>query len=204
MSCRRSWKNRQSLWRKRSSFFSRTPRHAGFLAITSRFWLGLPLLLLGGCLGYPEGVSPVRDFEVNRYLGTWYEIARLDHSFERSLQRVTAVYEFREDGGLRVINRGYSTEKKQWQQAEGKAYFVRSPDEGYLKVSFFGPFYASYVIFELDRENYQYAWVTSSDRSYLWFLSRTPQVDERILQRFRERAKKLGYAIDELIYVDHK
>lgn len=170
----------------------------------SRFWLVLPLLLLSGCLGYPEGVSPVREFEVNRYLGTWHEIARLDHSFERGLQRVTAVYELREDDGLRVINRGYSTEKEQWQQAEGRAYFVRSRDEGYLKVSFFGPFYASYVIFELDRKNYQYAWVTSSDRSYLWLLSRTPQVDEAILQRFRERAKNLGYAIDELIYVDHR
>lgn len=204
MSCRKSWKNRQRLWRKHSFIFSGISQNKKFLVTTIRFWPVLPLLLLGGCLGYPKGITPVRDFEVNRYLGTWYEIARLDHSFERGLQRVTAVYELGEDDGLKVINRGYSTEKEQWQEAEGRAYFVRSPDEGYLKVSFFGPFYASYVIFELDRKNYQYAWITSSDQSYLWFLSRTPQVEETILQRFRKRAKNLGYAIDELIYVDQE
>ncbi|MGO3799471.1 MAG: lipocalin family protein, partial [Vibrio casei] len=113
----------------------------------------LPLftaLLLTGCLGMPKSVTPIQEFDVNQYLGTWYEIARLDHSFERGLTQVTADYSLKEDGGVKVINRGYSAAEGEWQQAEGKAYFVNEPNEGYLKVSFFGPFYGSYVIFYLD------------------------------------------------------
>merc|ERR1711916_46831 len=112
--------------------------------------MGVSTLLLAGCLGYPKTVEPVQGFELQRYLGQWYEIARLDHSFERGLQGVTAQYSLREDGGVRVINRGYSEKKQQWQQAEGRAYFVRDEQQGYLKVSFFGPFYGSYVVYELD------------------------------------------------------
>ena len=97
--------------------------------------------LLTGCVGVPKGVKPVQGFALDRYLGRWYEIARLDHSFERGLSHVTASYSMREDGGVRVLNRGYSEKKKEWKTAEGKAYFVKGPDEGYLKVSFFGPFY---------------------------------------------------------------
>ena len=111
------------------------------------------MILLAGCLGLPDSVTPVKDFEVQKYLGKWYEIARLDHSFERGLEQVTAEYSLREDGGIRVRNRGFSTEKDQWQEAEGKAYFVSDETEGYLKVSFFGPFYGSYVIFELDKSD---------------------------------------------------
>ncbi len=78
------------------------------------------ILLLGGCLGKPESVEPVKDFDLNKYLGTWYEIARLDHSFERGLEQVTAEYSLREDGGVRVRNRGYSKDKQEWSEAEGK------------------------------------------------------------------------------------
>lgn len=131
-------------------------------------------LLLTGCLGMPDTVQPVEKFELDRYLGKWYEIARLDHSFERGLEQVTAEYSLRDDGGVSVVNRGYSTEKEEWSEAEGKAYFARSPDEGYLKVSFFGPFYGSYVVFELDQENYQYAFVSGPNHEYLWLLARTP------------------------------
>jgi apolipoprotein D and lipocalin family protein len=88
---------------------------------------------------------------LERYLGKWYEIARLDHSFERGLEKVSATYSLRDDGGVRVENRGFSQKKNTWKAAEGKAYFVRDSNEGYLKVSFFGPFYGSYVIFELDQ-----------------------------------------------------
>ena len=101
----------------------------------------------------------VSDFEINKYLGKWYEIARLDHSFERGLDKVSAEYSLREDGGIKVVNKGYSNRDKDWSEAEGKAYFVKSKDEGLLKVSFFGPFYGSYIIFELDKENYQYSFV---------------------------------------------
>ena len=100
---------------------------------------------------------------MERYLGKWYEIARLDHSFERGLSRVTAEYSLRDDGGLRVLNRGYAAADGEWSTAEGKAYFVRERDVGYLKVSFFGPFYGSYVIFELDDADYQYAFIAGND-----------------------------------------
>jgi apolipoprotein D and lipocalin family protein len=164
--------------------------------------LALPLLLTG-CLGMPGGVKPVAGFELDRYLGTWYEVARLDHSFERGLSNVTAQYSMRDDGGVQVINRGYSEKKGEWDQAEGKAFFVGDESEGYLKVSFFGPFYGSYVVFELDRDDYQYAFISGPDSSYLWLLARTPEVNDEIRQQFESQAKSLGFDLDELIWVNH-
>ncbi|MBN2071627.1 MAG: lipocalin family protein [Candidatus Krumholzibacteriota bacterium] len=162
---------------------------------------GVLLLLLPGCLGIPENVSPVEGFELNRYLGKWYEIARLDHSFERGLDNVTAEYSMHDDGGVKIVNRGFSVSRKSWKEAEGKAYFVKQESTGYLKVSFFGPFYGSYVIFDLDRENYQYAFISGSDKSYLWFLSRTPEVEKDLIDIFVRKADSLGFETDKLIYV---
>ena len=164
---------------------------------------GLICLLFAGCVSYPETLVPVRDFDINRYLGTWYEIARLDHSFERGLTKVTAEYRLREDGGVAVINRGFSPAKNEWKEAEGKAYFVRDEREGYLKVSFFGPFYGAYVIFELDEKNYQYAFVSGPNTSYLWLLSRSPQISEEVKQLFSTRAEERGFPVEELIFVEH-
>lgn len=158
------------------------------------------LVALSGCLALPQNITPVDDFELNRYLGTWYEIARLDHSFERGLTHITAEYSPREDGGIKVINKGYSAADNQWKVAEGKAYFVRNPHQGYLKVSFFGPFYGAYVVFELDKEDYQYAFVTSYDKSYLWLLARTPTVSEELIGRFVQRSSELGFEVNRLIY----
>jgi apolipoprotein D and lipocalin family protein len=159
-------------------------------------------LFLAACTGMPEGVQPVKDFELDRYLGKWYEIARLDHSFERGLTQVTAEYSLRDDGGVRVVNRGFSATKGEWTEAEGRAYFVESPDLGYLKVSFFGPFYGSYVVFELDKQEYQHAFISGPDTSYLWLLARTPEVSHEILQRFIEAATERGFDTDALILVD--
>jgi apolipoprotein D and lipocalin family protein len=159
-------------------------------------------LLLAGCTGKPDGVEPVEGFDLDRYLGTWYEIARLDHSFERGLENISASYSMREDGGVYVLNRGFSAEKGEWKEAEGKADFVGSSDLGHLKVSFFGPFYGSYIVFELD-DNYQYAFVSGPNTSYLWLLSRTPKVDQAVIDQFIERASSLGFETDKLIYVDH-
>ena len=160
------------------------------------------VLLLSGCTGKPDGVMPVEDFDLDRYLGTWYEIARLDHSFERGLDNISANYSLREDGGVRVLNRGFSAKQGEWEEAEGKAFFVGPSDQGYLKVSFFGPFYGSYIVFELD-DNYQYAFVSGPDTSYLWLLSRTPKVDQAVIDQFIDRASSLGFETDKLIYVDH-
>ena len=148
----------------------------------------------------PENVTPVSDFELQRYLGKWYEIARLDHSFERGLTQVTAEYSLREDGGVAVLNRGFSAEDNDWSEAEGKAYFVGDSDTGYLKVSFFGPFYGSYVIFELDRQSYQYAFISGPNRDYLWLLSRQPQLDAEVVERFKREAQRLGFDIGELVF----
>lgn len=167
------------------------------------FFISL-ILLLTGCVGIPENVRPVDNFELEKYLGTWYEIARLDHSFERGLSHVTADYSLRDDGGVRVLNRGYSTEDNSWTEAEGKAYFVKSANVGFLKVSFFGPFYGSYIIFELDHEDYQYALVCGPKKSYLWILARTSSLNEGIRSDLLRKAAAAGFEIGELIFVDHE
>jgi apolipoprotein D and lipocalin family protein len=160
------------------------------------------LLIVGACTGLPEGIQPINSLDTDRYLGTWYEIARLDHSFEQGLSRVTAKYESQEDGSLKVINRGYNDEKNEWKEAEGRAVFVNEDTDGHLKVSFFGPFYASYVIFELD-DQYQRAYITGYNRNYLWFLSRSPTVSDEAMAEFRETALDAGFELQELIVVDH-
>lgn len=163
----------------------------------------LALIFQSGCSGIPEGTQVVTGFELDRYLGTWYEIARLDHRFERGMTNVTANYSMRDDGGVNVLNRGYEVEKGEWNDAAGKAYFVGDVDVGQLKVSFFGPFYGGYNIIELDKDNYQYALVAGPDRGYLWILARSPNLDEDILSNLVNKAKDLDFPTDELIYVDH-
>ncbi|MBN2235425.1 MAG: lipocalin family protein, partial [Opitutales bacterium] len=142
------------------------------------------LLGFSGCVRLPDGIEPISGFEQERYLGKWYEIARLDHSFERGLHQVTAEYSMRKDGGIRVINRGWSSDTREWKEAEGRAYAVKGPETGFLKVSFFGPFYGSYVIFEMDLQDYQYAFVSGPNRSYLWLLARQPDPDKALIERF--------------------
>jgi len=166
------------------------------------YWLSC--LILTGCDVAPDHVQPVADFELNRYLGTWYEIARMDHSFERGLQQVTANYSLRSDSGVKVINKGFNPDKKKWKEADGKAYFVGEPDIGQLKVSFFGPFYGGYNIIELDKDSYQYSLVCGPNLSYLWILARDPNLDQRIVERLVAKAKSLGFETDKLIFVKHK
>jgi apolipoprotein D and lipocalin family protein len=161
------------------------------------------LALLAACTGLPTGVQPVSGFQAERYLGTWYEIARLDHSFERGMSRVTAEYRQRDDGGIEVINRGYLAESKTWKEARGKAYLVGSPDIGHLKVSFFGPFYGSYGVFDLDQKDYRYALVSGPDTSYLWLLARSPTLDAATRDRLVARAAAAGFDTRQLIFVDH-
>lgn len=164
------------------------------------FWA----LLGAGCTGLPDGVTPVTGFELNRYLGKWYEIARLDHSFERGLEKITADYSLRRDGGIRVLNRGFDVSRNQWKEAEGKAYFMDDPQTGRLKVSFFGPFYGGYNIIELDQSGYRYALVCGPDKSYLWILARQPGLDKSIVEKLAARAEALGFDTSQLIYVRHQ
>jgi len=161
------------------------------------------LLALSACssTGVPDGIQPVQGFDAARYRGTWYEIARLDHRFERGLEAVSAEYANREGGGLRVANRGWSIEDRAWRTVEGRARFEQDPRTGHLGVSFFGPFFGSYVIFDLD-PGYQQAFVTGDDRDTLWFLARTPVVSEEDMARFEARTTALGFDLDGLIRVD--
>lgn len=156
---------------------------------------------LCSCVQIPEGVVAVKGFAVQRYLGTWYEIARLDHSFEKGLVNVTANYSLNSNGSLRVVNRGFDPKLNQWKQVEGRAYFVAGSDLGRLKVSFFGPFYGGYNIFEIDERAYAYALVCGNSKSYLWILARQPQLPENVLVDLRQKAQHLGFNTDALIYV---
>lgn len=148
----------------------------------------------------PPSVTVVQNFEAKRFIGTWYEIARMDHSFESGLNQVTATYSFMDDGGMRVINRGFNPDRQMWQQAEGKAYFTGDPSVAALKVSFFGPFYGGYNVIALDKD-YRHALVCGPDLSYLWILSRTPTISRDLKQQLLAIAARQGFAVDKLIWV---
>lgn len=168
------------------------------------FLIGAIAFVMVGRTGIPEGTTAVEGFDVNRFLGTWYEVARLDHGFEKGLSHVTAEYSLRDDGGLKVVNKGFDLKKGFWSESEAKAYFLETPDIGRLKVSFFGPFYGSYNIIDLDQKDYSWALVTGPSRNYLWMLSRSKSPDNAVMQHLVEKAKKLGFKLEKLIYVDQK
>jgi apolipoprotein D and lipocalin family protein len=151
----------------------------------------------------PDGLRPVTSFDIQRYLGQWYEIARLDHSFERGMTDVTATYRLQDDGSVQVINRGYDTQRQDWKEAVGRAVFLGDSRTASLKVSFFGPFYGGYHVIALDRD-YRWALVAGADRDYLWILSRDKTLPADIRGQLVRQARELGFAVDKLIWVDQK
>jgi apolipoprotein D and lipocalin family protein len=164
-------------------------------------WLS-GIFLLAGCAVTPQGVMPVEGFELDRYLGTWYEIARLDHRFERGLSQVSAIYSKRSDGGIDVINRGKDDLTGAWKEVKGRGYFVGEPTVARLKVSFFWPFYGGYNVIDLDLERYSYALVCGPNRDYLWILARTRQLDEGIISQLVASAEILDFDTGKLVRVD--
>ncbi|MDA7585852.1 lipocalin family protein [Luminiphilus sp.] len=173
------------------------------LSTTTFKYLSFSLLILtalSACTGMPDGVEPVTGFDKSRYLGTWHEIARLDHSFERDLVDVKAEYSLRDDGAVRVINSGTDSETGERKVAEGHAKFVGDDGTAHLKVSFFGPFYGSYIVFELDPD-YRYAFVAGYNTNYLWLLARETNISEDIRKRFTDRAGDLGFAVNDLVWL---
>lgn len=170
-----------------------------------RFCLCLILLSLQACAAkVPEKVSVVENFELERYLGRWYEVARLDHSFERGMSAVTAEYQPRDKGGIDVVNRGYIAKDDKWKEANGKAFFVNDSDRGQLKVSFFGPFYGGYNIMSLDNSAADYGWslVAGPNTKYLWILSRTPEMPKAQYDALVAIAAEAGFPVEKLIRVD--
>ena len=163
----------------------------------------LAMTLTGCSTALPTGLTSVTPFEVKRYLGKWYEIARLDHSFERGLSDVSATYTLKSDGSLEVINRGFNTKKNEWKSATGRALFTGSQNQGSLKVSFFGPFFGGYHVLALDQTGYQWALVAGPDRDYLWILARNKTLSSTIRDQLVSQAKKMGFATDKLIWVGH-
>jgi apolipoprotein D and lipocalin family protein len=150
----------------------------------------------------PVGIDPVTGFEAERYMGRWYEVARLDHRFERGMEQVTATYSLRPDGTVAVLNRGYRADKGKWNEASGTAKFLGATDVAALKVSFFGPFYGGYNVVDLDPD-YQHALIAGPDTSYLWILSRTPTPPPAEVERLVAKAASLGYDTSALIFVRH-
>jgi len=157
---------------------------------------------LAGCASIPPGIEAVQDFDVGRYQGKWYEIARLDHDFERGLSNVSAVYTLRNDGGIDVLNRGFDKQGDSWKEAKGRAYFVKENTVGRLKVSFFWPFYGGYNVISLDYENYSYALLCGSNRSYLWILAREKTLSRSIIDKLVKTAEDLGFNVEKLIFVE--
>ena len=152
--------------------------------------------------GIPAGIQPVTNFDIHRYLGCWYEIARLDHRFERGLQQVMATYSLNGDGTIRVENAGVDSKTGRLKKAVGKAKIVSDKSLGHLKVSFFGPFYGSYVIFAL-AEDYSVALVCGASRDYCWILARDSHLEQKKLDTYTAIAKKNGFKVDKFIYPAH-
>lgn len=151
--------------------------------VVSAFW--------GCAVSVPQGLQPVSGFDVKRYTGTWYELARIEHRFEKGLSQVSAQYRLNEDGTVTVINRGYDPAKQEWRQAQGRARFLGDPGVAALKVSFFGPFYGGYNVVSLDDE-YQTAMVIGGSLDYFWLLSRGKTIPEQQFRRLLEKASSLG------------
>jgi apolipoprotein D and lipocalin family protein len=159
-------------------------------------------VLLSSCSTIPRGVVAVKPFDKEKYLGKWYEIARMDFKYERNLNNTTAEYSLNKNGTIKVDNRGYNYVKGKKEQAIGKAKFVGPDNIAMLKVSFFGPFYAGYNVIALD-EDYKYALVSGDRLKYLWILSRDTKIPDEIRSRYLKIAEDSGFKTSDLVWVEH-
>jgi len=158
----------------------------------------------GGCASTtpPDGVTPVTAFDVKRYQGRWYELARLDHAFERGMTNVSATYQVEPDGSVKVVNQGYDPSQQRWRDAVGKAYFVGAPTTASLKVSFFGPFYGGYHVAALGPQ-YEWALVIGDSVRYGWILARDRQTAPQQLQQIVRQAQAAGIDPSAWLWVTH-
>jgi apolipoprotein D and lipocalin family protein len=172
------------------------------LALGSAAILTASLFVMNSCSSIPKGVNAIQNFNKEKYLGKWYEIARLDFVFEKNLNNTTAEYSLNKDGSIKVVNRGYNFIKSKNVESVGKAKFVNDSNEGKLKVSFFGPFYSGYNILAIDSD-YKYVLVVGENLKYMWLLSRDTTMPEIIKENYLKMAKDLGYDTSALIWVKH-
>ena len=163
----------------------------------------LCFLLLAGCTGIPQGITVVDHCSLDRYLGTWHEIARLDHRFEKELDPVSATYSLAPDGSVKVVNKGYDPKKQELKTIQGRGVFLddKNTTQGALKVSFFGPFYASYNVIDLDRDGYRWAMVCGRDKSLFWILSKDTVMEPEQLKALVAKAATLGFDTAKLRYL---
>lgn len=170
----------------------------------SGFLLKMVIIMstLFSCTTIPKGAVAVKSFDKQKYLGKWYEIARIDFKFERNLNNTTAEYSLNKNGSIRVENRGYNIKKEKWTKAVGKAKFVKEDDIAMLKVSFFGPFYAGYNVIAID-PNYTYALVAGKNLKFLWILSRGTTIPDEIKTQYLKIAEEIGYNTSNLLWVKH-
>lgn len=160
------------------------------------------LKLLCGGRTIPRKAVAVKPFDLNKYLGTWYEIARFDYRFEHHLDNVSATYTLNEDGTIRVDNKGYNYKKEKWEESVGTAKPVGDREEAKLKVSFFGPFYAGYNVIAIDKD-YMYALVVGDDTRYLWLLSRETTMPEVVKKNYLDKAREIGCKTNKLTWTKH-
>ena len=162
----------------------------------------MAIISFSSCFSIPKGAVAVKPFSAEKYMGIWYEIARLDFKYERDLSHTTATYSLNSDGSVKVVNRGYNDKTGEWKEAIGKAKRIGDPDEARLKVSFFGPFYASYNVIALEPD-YTYALVVGKNLKYMWILGRTTSIPETVKQNYLTIAENLGFKVSDLIWVKH-
>ena len=159
----------------------------------------LAMLVACGSVKVPDNIKVVENFDINKYSGKWYEIARFDFKFEKDMKQVTAEYAVNEDGSLKVLNKGFNYVDQEWTEKEGKGEFVGATNKGALKVSFFGPFYSGYNVVALE-DNYNYALVFGESTEYIWILSRKQSIPDRVKDKFLKMAKDAGYNLDRLVW----
>jgi len=157
---------------------------------------------LYSCRSIPKKAVAVKPFYKDKYLGKWYEIARIDFRFEKNMNNTTANYSLKDDGKIKVVNRGYNYKKKEGKESVGTAKFVDDENVGMLKVSFFGPFYSGYNVLAID-EGYNYALVAGKNTDYLWILSREKTIPQEIKNQYLEIATNAGYDTNDLLWVEH-
>lgn len=164
--------------------------------------MGASFVLMTSCRSIPKSATVIKDFDASKYVGTWYEIARIDFKHERNLNNTAAQYSLKDNGDIKVVNSGFNYLKNEWTQREGNAKFRGAKNIGALKVSFFGPFYSGYNIYALDKE-YKYVLIGGKNYDYLWILSREKSIPNHVKQHYLRIASNFGYNVNDLLWVEH-